>query len=533
MRSCLFLAIGLCAALHAQPAGMTGTVVHAITGEPLRGVHITLYRAPNAAYGATSDQAGRFSIGSMDPGLYTVLPQLRGFLLAGKADAIPAGTAEITLKPGQQLTDYRLTMTPSAAIAGRVVDENGDPVQNVEVRPITNLNGSNSMPWWQNWSDSSDERGEFRVTVIPGKYYLRAALEAFGAGSRRTIVREDGAPEPQYALTYYPSSAGVSRAEAVEAAPGSTVRVEIRLARSRSLIIAGTVAGVPEGPGGAMVFLEPLNTQSVAMNTTFHDVGPDGKFAFPNLPSGYYRLFARGFGETRLQSQIQPLHLDDADATNVALVLVAGQELSGVLEIADDPLGPAAAKGRSVRLEPERQASGWVEAAEVDATGRFRITGIFPGRYRIHVDPLPANDFIKSVQLDGAAVSGGLLDLTRGGPSPTASIVVAHNGGQVSGHLLDESGAPLVNRPAALFFLQNPENFQFEDMTRVIDGKYALNGIAPGKYRLFAVADWDGNPKSAIELAAKAGEIEIHANDRIVKDLKLMVTEAADAKQDR
>src|ERR1035438_6817005 len=61
--------------LAQQPlAGMEGTVVHSITGAPLRGVHLRLaLQNPDEVvapiYGAMSDDAGRFSIAGIQPGV--------------------------------------------------------------------------------------------------------------------------------------------------------------------------------------------------------------------------------------------------------------------------------------------------------------------------------------------------------------------------------------------------------------------------------------------------------------------------------
>ncbi len=44
------------------------------------------------------------------------------------------GIPNLAIKPGEHLTGYQLEMTPRAVIAGRVVDEAGDPVQGVRVR---------------------------------------------------------------------------------------------------------------------------------------------------------------------------------------------------------------------------------------------------------------------------------------------------------------------------------------------------------------------------------------------------------------
>jgi len=59
------------------------------------------------------------------------------------------------------------------------------------------------------------------------------------------------------------------------------------------------------------------------------------------------------------------------------------------------------------------------------------------------------------------------------------------------------------------------------------DGTYELNRIPPGKYRLFAVSAVDANmadlPPALVE---SAPEIEVAANQRLTKDVKVISKEA-------
>ncbi len=50
----------------------------------------------------------------------------------------------------------------------------------------------------------------------------------------------------------------------------------------------------------------------------------------------------------------------------------------------------------------------------MDRDGKFSIAPVYPGKFRVHVEPLPENAFIKTVSLDGAAVADTVVDLSRG-----------------------------------------------------------------------------------------------------------------------
>jgi hypothetical protein len=176
-----------CAGLGAQTAGFGGIAVNSVTDQPLSEVHLKLFTLSVGggivdAYGAMSDRDGRFSATGIPPGTYVLFTERTGFVhMMAAAGAIPLPS--ITLKAGERITDYKLEMTPRAVIAGRVVDEYGDPVPNVsiEAAPVkpdgpraASVNGGNQAV-------STNNRGEFRISGGPGKFYIKATP---GTGSR-------------------------------------------------------------------------------------------------------------------------------------------------------------------------------------------------------------------------------------------------------------------------------------------------------------------------------------------------------------
>jgi hypothetical protein len=171
----------ICATAAAQPATFEGTVVNASNGQLLPGVHVSLIgfsfslNSIRDAYGAMSDSTGHFSMAGIPPGLYILFTERRGFIYArAKKGALPFPT--ITLKGGEPVAGFKLEMSPRAVISGRVVDEFGDPVQNANVRvqPVStaslNIGGGDTQ---------TDDRGAFRISGAPGKYYIRAVPPQF------------------------------------------------------------------------------------------------------------------------------------------------------------------------------------------------------------------------------------------------------------------------------------------------------------------------------------------------------------------
>jgi hypothetical protein len=530
----------LTAAIAAQPASIDGTVVNHATGQPLSGVHVRLMHGDDGnsgideAYGAISDKAGHFSVTGMKPGLYLVILERAGFVQAQSANLMPFAT--VPLKPGQNLTGHKLEMNPRAMVLGRVVDEYGDPMPRVGVQVLPVPPDRTVGSIFAQWGNSTDDRGEFRILIAPGRYYLQASPDRFGNGEAPEI-RPDGSNSAPYATTYYPSAADAKGAAIIEAAPGQDVTgIEIHLRRgaavASALTIAGLVTGVPEG-ARANVTLRFGESPDKLYNGRGTVAAPDGKFSFTGLQPASYSISAQySAGKTGLQSQVVKLQLDSSDQTDVQLNLRAGEELTGTLEMTGNASPGASAEKRTVRLEPVDTAYGWgaeTTPGEAGQSGAFRLTNVTAGRFQVEVEPLPDNAFIKSITLDGAAVPDSILDLSRGVNGSRLKITVSLDGAQISGKVLGHDGEPLALPLAQVMLWKDDKEVEPEDSNRVANGEYIIKALRPGKYRLiaidvlemgdFASGDWDEALKS---FRSAAPEIEVKEGDRIVKDLKVI-----------
>jgi protocatechuate 3,4-dioxygenase beta subunit len=537
----------LAAPLEGQPGGAAGVVVDQ-AGKPVPGVHVHLMAVDfrsngggiDVAYGATSDTAGKFSAEGLKPGIYIVMAERAGFIQAPAASS-SAGFATLALKPGQHLTDYKISMTARALIAGRVVDEYGDPVQqvSVEVEPVPP--DKPEVSFFGPSGASTDDRGEFRLITAPGRYYV-AATFARRAG-RPTMtpaeIRTDGTSGAPFATTYYPSAANTNAASVVQVGAGQDVAgVEIRLVRegvsgpARGLTVSGMVTGAPDDRRGTNVMLSFGEEAGQLFNSRTMVTAADGKFSFPGLQPGYYRAMAfLGSGSTALQSRAVEFQLAGDDPTDLQLSLAPGEDLTGRLELVGGD-GPAdAPEKRTVLLEaadgfhPMGQRGS--PAAEVGKDGSFTLNNVMPGKFRPVVEPMPENGYVKEIALDGKAAPNNVLDLSQGAGGARLKITVSRAGGQISGRVLDKDGEPAMGM-IMVIFASDPKHMDENDANRVSDGKYSFKAIRPGKYRLFALdilelaqasgADGDDD-KMMEQFFDAAEEIEIKEGDRISKDI--------------
>jgi len=547
----LIFALLFCSCLPAQQATIAGLeirglAIDAVTRQPMAGVHITL-RAGSAlgieredaeTYGAISRPDGRFSIAELKPGVYYLVAQHNGYVqLPGKNPA----SATITLKPGELVQDVTVGLTQHAVIIGHVLDEYGDPVRYVQVSAEAVVPGN--VRSFGNMGARTDERGQFRIPLAPGKYYVKALADSrpqTAMGSPE--IRSDGAVPPVYAATYYPAAASGDQATAIELAPGqSTSGIDIHLVPKRGVTVRGRVTGMQAGTvPSAYIMVSPVGSSPGYFGFIRpYFAEPDGTFAIAGLTPGKYRLIARLPVADGPDMQSASVEVDaESDESNVVLALAHGETLAGTVEFEGESAKPGVSGKLSVRLNPEIQFGG-NKGADVGDDGTFHADGIFPGKLHVSVMPLPENAYVKSIKAGAAEAQEGLVDLSRGVAGAEIHITLSRKGGRVEGKVLGEDGQPFAG--AALVMLSEAAK-----LTDAVDDKgvkmlesgekFSYAGLHPGKYRIMAVepGQFMGGlqaPEALKALLAHAEEIEIHEGDRIAKDLKIIAAESASAKQ--
>lgn len=243
MRShlCLLLA---CAGSFAQtvtkPEDMcvvSGTVVNAATGEPLRKAKVWLLpsRSNLAPYTTSTDEAGQFLLEDLDPGQYAVRADRAGFVLP----ALTKAPLTVTLAAGHKVTDLVIKLMPQGVITGQVLDEDGEPVPNTAVQCLRVAYSDGKRRLMPSSVNVTNDIGEYRLPNLPpGKYYVNAGARSMTMSSAGTRERVRGKAQKKsdeiYAQTFYPNTIRLEGAASVDIHPGTVARgIDVRLARAR------------------------------------------------------------------------------------------------------------------------------------------------------------------------------------------------------------------------------------------------------------------------------------------------------------
>ncbi|MBZ5674288.1 MAG: carboxypeptidase-like regulatory domain-containing protein [Acidobacteriia bacterium] len=524
-------------AVTLPPGSVEGRVL-SITGEVLRKVTLTL--RPNGrgggSYGTTSANDGSFRFPSVDQGTYMLTGERTGYVR--ETLSTPSGqTLPIEVVSEKNTSGIELKMTPQSVIAGHVFDEDGDPVQsvNVEVWRYTYPRGRKQITQVQN--GTTNDLGEFRIAnLAPGRYFVsatarRGALQAIlngggrggrggGPGGRQAAGGGRVGPVEtieDYVTTYYPNLTEATNASPLNLVAGSEVRgIDIRLLKARYHRVSGSVAGLPAAGSGAddakakgkgkagdggfalagpgiMLSLTPRNGEG-GRQLAGAQVFADGSFEFPAVPPGSYYINAQtpGAVQQRLTARV-PVDVGNGDINNVSLRLQPPLSLSGVLTV--DSTQPNVRLG-SLRLtftpsEPGPGGQGRNGQAQLADDGTFQAT-LAADAYLIEAGGMPDGYYLKSVKLAGREMPDATLDLNYGGGQ--VQVVLAPTAGDITGTVQNSHGDPA----ASVQVTAVPTSGSLrKDMNKLVTtdamGNFTLHGLPPGEYKIFAWEEVETN----------------------------------------
>ena len=526
----------LCGVLSAQtppvPASVSGVVTNSVTGEPVLRAHVAVRGmgspspdTPPQSYGALTNQEGKFTIAPLPAGRYVVSVERVGFVMPINSNS-QGRLADITLAAGDKKEDLKLTLTPTGAIVGRVLDSAGEPVPSAMVQ----VEGNND-----NQNVSTDEQGRYRAGGLrPGKYRVHATPPGSPFPAE---IRTDGTEIVHYSATYYPESLDRASARRVEVGAAADVNgVDIRLIRTAVLSVTGKVDGMPGGKARANLMVMREGEQGASSANAM--VKQDGSFKISPIDPGKYTITALVYGPSpqhNLQSPPVEIEVAGANVEHIELRLIPPFDVSGQVRFDDEaartppqrPAQPGQAAStrqqmppRQINLQPGAgfMGNGGLSAA-IGADDSFTLESVVPGRYHVSLSWGPA--YVSAVRVGETVTEGDVLDV-RNGPAGAVTLTVSSATCQISGTVNDSSG-PVAN--AHVILVPQAGEVMFTRSTSAKpDGTYTFTGLRPGKYQLAAVDEGfypNGRSDNALEdYEDVAARIELRAGDKLTQDLK-------------
>jgi protocatechuate 3,4-dioxygenase beta subunit len=546
-------------------ASISGTVTVAGSGHPARKARVSISAAELRGGRTTAtDELGRFVFAGLPAGRFSVRVSKPGHANVSYGQRRPdsPGTP-IQIGEGQKV-DIQLQLPRGGVITGTIQDEQGEAIPGTQVRVLRHTTQGGQPTMQQAGSDSTDDRGVYRIYGLqPGDYVVAAtprnstsfapaaalqALEVAGAMDRAEALAERVealqtkvgriAPELEsrlptdesvegYAPVYYPGTT----------APGSAARVTVGAGEEKmgidfslQLVPIARVEGVVVSSTGEAA--RNIQVSLVNLGEALPSIGggssrpdADGRFRIPNVAPGRYLLVARAtmgapgrggrgggaiaqlpgrggraaLADTGRLWASTEVSVDGRNVSDLVLTLQPGITLSGRLVFEGTTPMPSDLSRVRVAASPAdtigpARGIALSAAGVADANGRFTITSVVPGRYRI-----TATGGLQGWTLASSVISGqDTLDFpieVKAEPIGGAILTFRDRQSELTGTIVDERGQPapaytVIVYPAEREFW-TPGSRRISSQRPGTDGRFTFRNLPPGEYRLAPVLDPD------------------------------------------
>ncbi len=420
--------------------GATVAGIVTVGGAPLAGAQVTLTLGrrgtgidapPRSLAGpvwswprATTGADGRFRIGGLAPGEYTLTASKTGYARESTEGIVVAGR-----RGPQQLV---FALGPEAVITGSVRGKRGSGVADQFVRAAPSDAAIHSSGSAQTLAD-----GSFRIDGLkPGVTYTLTLSSVFPGGQRKWVV----AP-----------------AEGVEMTGTGTGRIEGRVIDSAGRPVTEfQVTAQNDGSSGAN-----------RVNPVRQDISSEsGEFALENVPATLLevRAVAKGYQPGRISG----IALEEGEThPGVEVTLSRGVSLHG--RVIDARSG-APLPDIDVRVE------GAPSGATTDADGSFEIGGLPPGKVRVTAR---GQEYTSTSQEVEAGENAASVELKLSAGASVSAVVVSSGGEPQAGAqaTLTQAGQDSFNGTKAT---AGPDGRLL--FSHLAPGRYTLTAGIAGRY---------------------------------------------------
>lgn len=383
--------------LEQQRRTITGTVVNAVSGEPVR-------RALVNAYGQSSEAVltgpdGRFEMEDVPDGVINFNVTKPGYF-----DPSQIAGSEWVERPaysvGAESTDFTLKLSPGARVTGQVTNSEGDPVSRLQVLAFVSALDRGRRQWRSAGQAMTDDDGDYTFQALPPGSYVVGVY-----GRVRSPERWDAEPDVIPPM-YYPGASDVLSAQRIEVQAGQEFQADMRVRHVRGYKVTGSVIGAGSVQNVSLT-LEDADGQNALFDAIQFDP-KRAQFTIRGLPEGSWTLRASGFSAggrgvaQDFYESDQAINVAGADISNMQIYLHRLGPIPVTLNQAEEqpqlnrPEGvlegqpPISSPPVRVTLDPVDNSNQqpWLNIGQVSPDGKpmpLQFQNVRPGKYSLSV----------------------------------------------------------------------------------------------------------------------------------------------------
>lgn len=528
-----------------EPVRVGGAVVDGRTGAPVSGAKVTLHCHADAMVDA--DANGQFEFLQAPASNCQLWATAPGYLVTQyglkNAQRRQDMLSSVAIRNDRTWTGLVLTLVRGAVITGRVQDEHGVPMAAAEVHAgtISTVLGGRQL-FNPVATATTDAQGDYRIDNLPtDRYYVIVAAAPRETAEQREIFAPAVFPGVGRLRDTAPLDLNVE-----DERTGTDITVRSIALASIEGTISGLVSTSPPAPGDRVSLTLVRQDEASGLPTVrlgsasagrllfTKDISADGHFAFRDVPPGEYRLSLRQ--EFRNANNVierrwgsVPVNVSGTDIKDVLLNAAPGATVRGTLTFRERP--GAATLSSQIFLAPIGDSllgTGEILSSETFSFGRFTITGVPPGRYRVMFGLSPSDGWaIANITAGNAMDASEMIDITAGEvplaiefsqrlPKITGTVRKQDETTASSGSVLVIAEDAQKRQPGSSFMRYAPI---------AEDGTFSLGGVRPGRYLIVAADETIGNEQLSNE--ELIGALLLHAtritvsNDALTQNLRL------------
>lgn len=498
------------AAPRTGTATLAGRVVSLDTGRPLRRA-VVRATSPEVREGrsVSTDVEGRWEIKDLPAGRFSISVQKGGYVPLSYGQRRPFEQGKpVDLAEGQRVDKLEIALPKGSVLAGRIVDEFGEPIAGARVAAMRHrfMGGQRRLMAVPSpgATDTTDDLGQYRLHGLsPGDYYVSAGTGGVAGG----ITLEQSADRTGYAPSYYPGTPAITEAQRVTLGVGQEIpEINFGLTPTRVATISGTAMtsdGKPMGNGMIMMTSPAGLGMGGSPLVGAAMTKPDGSFAISNVAPGEYRLEMIAAGAVQsIANSGTTVGVNVPEAASQAIT-VAGQDVSGIV-LAAAPTVTAAGRVTFDGTPPAESAVAAITVlgvpdsptavplgglARVNGDGTFLVTGLRDKRL-MRINP-PSGWYLKSVKIGDTDVTDTAVEFKPGQDVASIEFLLTERTATVSGTVQDAKGQPVSDYVIVAFAA---DSRRWGTHTRFVrtarpdqSGAFKLSGLPPEDYLVVAL----------------------------------------------